>query len=178
MGDASLKQYLLAAFPEIGEISSKTLRDHVVEMWAISMEEGGWETLEGIPFTLLIPNAPYDLREHTRRVTRSALSVARTRSDLDIDLVVAGGLTHDVGKLMEYERDANGRIVASRRGKLLRHPVTGMELAMRVGAPIELQHIIVAHSKEGESVKRIPEAILIHHCDFIDFEIAKFKAGI
>jgi hypothetical protein len=36
----------------------------------------------------------------------------------------------------------------------------------------------VAHSKEGESVKRIPEAILIHHCDFIDFEIAKFKAGI
>jgi hypothetical protein len=53
-----------------------------------------------------------------------------------------------------------------------------MELAMRVGAPVELQHIIVAHSKEGDSVKRIPEAILVHHCDFIDFEIAKHRAGL
>jgi putative nucleotidyltransferase with HDIG domain len=178
MEGMSLNQYVNAAFPEIGEIASKTLRDQVVKMWAISMEEGGWETLDGIPFTLLIPDAPYDLREHTRRVTRSALAVARTRTDLDIDLVIAGGLTHDVGKLMEYERDPKGKVIASRRGKLLRHPVTGMELAMRVGAPIELQHIIMAHSKEGDSVKRIPEAVLIHHCDFIDFEIAKYKAGI
>lgn len=159
-------------------ITSSELRDQVVEMWVLSMEDGGWESLDGIPFTLLIPGAPYDLGEHTRRVTNAAEAVARTRGDLDMDLVVAGGLTHDVGKLMEYERDARGKVVASRKGKLLRHPVTGMELAKRVGAPLELQHIIVAHSKEGDAVKRIPEAILIHHCDFIDFEIAKQRAGM
>ncbi len=34
-------------------------------------------------------------------------------------------------------------------------------------------HIVLAHSWEGEKVIRTPEAILIHHCDFIDFEIAK-----
>jgi putative nucleotidyltransferase with HDIG domain len=178
MDRRSLERYVLEAFPEIEGISSKALRDQVIAMWCISMEEGGWEALEGVPFTLLIPDAPYDLREHTRRVTRAAVAVARTRGDLDLDLVTAGGLTHDVGKLMEYERDRNGKVVASRRGRLLRHPVTGMELAMRVGAPLELQHIIMAHSKEGDSVKRIPEAILVHHCDFIDFEIAKHRAGM
>lgn len=173
-----LRKYVRGAFPEIEEIGSAALRDQVVEMWAISMHEGGWESLEGIPFTLLIPDAPYDLREHTRRVTAAAIGVSEARGDLDMDLVIAGGLTHDVGKLMEYERGPEGKVRASRRGKLLRHPVTGMELAMRVGAPLELQHIIVAHSKEGDAVKRIPEAILIHHCDFIDFEIAKSRAGM
>ncbi|MDG6225230.1 MAG: HDIG domain-containing protein [Candidatus Thermoplasmatota archaeon] len=178
MDPKKLRGYVKEAFPELSMIGSSELRDQVVEMWALSMEDGGWESLDGIPFTLLIPKAAYDLREHTRRITQSAEAVARTRGDLDMDLVIAGGLTHDVGKLMEYERGPDGNVVASRKGRLLRHPVTGMELAMRVGAPLELQHIIVAHSKEGDAVKRIPEAILIHHCDFIDFEIAKQRAGM
>jgi len=174
----ALVEYSRTTFRAIGSLKDPELQAQVVRMWALSMGEGGWKSLDGVPFTLLIPQAPYDLAEHTRRVTDAAMAVASTRGDLDMDLVIAGGLTHDVGKLMEYEKDPEGKVRASRRGRLLRHPVTGMELAMRVGAPIELQHIIVAHSKEGDAVKRIPEAILIHHCDFIDFEIAKSHAGI
>ncbi len=108
----------------------------------------------------------------------AAARVAEARGDLDMDLVIAGGLTHDVGKLLEYVKLQDGSIVKSETGKLLRHPVTGMEIAKRAGAPEKLQHIIIVHSKEGEAVKRIPEAILIHHCDFIDFHIAKYHAGM
>jgi len=39
--------------------------------------------------------------------------------------------------------------------------------------PYQISHIIAAHSKEGEFVTRIPEAVIIHHCDFIDFHIEK-----
>jgi hypothetical protein len=42
---------------------------------------------------------------------------------------------------------------------------------MEFGLPDKVVHIIASHSKEGAD--RIPESILIHHCDFIDFEIEK-----
>ena len=173
-----LQGYVKEKFPEIEGISDSSLKGVVVNMWVAAMEEGGWKDLDGIPFTLLIPDPSSDLVEHTRTVTREAMAVAEARGDLDMDLVIAGGLTHDVGKLLEYRRDPKGNVIKSHTGKLLRHPVTGMEIAKRMGAPEELQHIIITHSKEGEAVRRIPEAILIHHCDFIDFHIAKYRKGM
>ncbi|MGA1822242.1 MAG: HDIG domain-containing metalloprotein [Thermoplasmatota archaeon] len=178
MVDAGLYSYVRDKFPETVSIKDEGLRDIVIRMWVMAMDEGGWSDLEGIPFTLLIPDVPYDLVTHTRRVTAEAVAVAGARGDLDMDLVIAGGLTHDVGKLLEFVKLPDGSVVKSETGKLLRHPVTGMELAKRAGAPVKLQHIIIVHSKEGEAVRRIPEAILIHHCDFIDFHIAKYHAGM
>jgi hypothetical protein len=46
---------------------------------------------------------------------------------------------------------------------------------MEVGLNDEIVNIIASHSKEGEFVERCKEAIVIHHCDFIDFEIAGGK---
>jgi hypothetical protein len=34
-------------------------------------------------------------------------------------------------------------------------------------------HIIATHSKEGAGEKRLPESIVFHHADFIDFELVK-----
>jgi putative nucleotidyltransferase with HDIG domain len=92
--------------------------------------------------------------------------------DLNYDYIVAGGLCHDVGKLLEYER-VQKKVKKSRYGELLRHPISGAMLAQEVGLPLEVIHIIAAHSTEGEKLKRTPEAIIIHHCDFIDFDIEK-----
>ena len=103
------------------------------------------------------------------------MAVAFTRDDLDVDLVIACGLLHDVGKALEYKRNPDGSATKSRNGELLRHPVSGAALALEMGLPEEVAHVIAAHSKEGEFVSRLPEAILIFHCDFIDFEIAKTK---
>jgi len=100
------------------------------------------------------------------------MAVARERRDLNMDYVIAGGLLHDVGKLLEYEK-RGGKVVKSKSGELVRHPVSGYGLTRETDLPVEISHIVIAHSDEGEKVKRIPEAILIHHCDFIDFEIAK-----
>jgi hypothetical protein len=56
---------------------------------------------------------------------------------------------------------------------MIRHPVSGYGLVLEAGLPVEIAHIVAAHSREGESVNRSPEAIVIHHCDFIDFDIAR-----
>lgn len=160
-----------ALFPELREIKEKDLREKVIQLWILSAERGRWKDIENIPFTLLIPTQT-SLIDHTRRVTRMAISIAKTREDLNYDYIVAGGLCHDAGKLLEYER-VEGKVKKSRYGEFLRHPISGAMLAQEIGLPLEVIHIIAAHSTEGEKLKRTPEAIIIHHCDFIDFDIEK-----
>ena len=73
-----------------------------------------------------------------------------------------------MGKLLEYEK-VDGRARQSGRGKALRHPFTGVHLAMSCGVPDEICHIIAAHSREGDLVQRSTEAIILHHADFMSF---------
>ena len=161
--------------PEMDQIRDPNLIEGVLRTWKIAQERGGWKTddLEHIPFTLLTETTT-SLLEHSRRVTRMAMAVAKERGDLNMDYVIAGGLLHDVGKLLEYER-RGGKVVKSKSGDLVRHPVSGYALTRETNLPLDISHIVLSHSDEGEKVKRTPEAILIHHCDFIDFEITKRK---
>ena len=160
-------------FPEIANIEDAELRRKVARAWELAAEERGWseEDLANIPFTLLIPTKK-SLVEHTRRVTRMAMAIADARGDLNRDLLIAGALLHDVGKLLEYEKADDG-VRKSEYGRRIRHPVSGAMLAEKVGLPLEVSHIIASHSREGEHVQRSPEAVVVHHCDFIDFHIEK-----
>lgn len=163
--------------PEINLIGDTALRDAVADVWMEAQRRSVFEDLRAIPFTLLIEDLEDTLIEHTGRVTRTAVAVAKARGDLDMDTVLAGAILHDVGKVLEYEIGPGGRVVTSEMGKRLRHPVSGAALAQEMGLPLPVVHIIAAHAGEGNMVSRTPEAILIHHCDMIDFEITKARLG-
>ena len=75
----------------------------------------------------------------------------------------------DVGKLLEYEIGPDGKSRQSERGEALRHPFTGVALAMECGVPDAVCHIIAAHAAEGDLVKRTTEAFIVHHADFMAF---------
>lgn len=165
------RAYIEQVLPEIGQIKDPRLRDGVVKAWLLAIERGGWQQIDDIPFTLLTTTRS-TLLEHTRRVTKMALAIAQTRPDLDPDTLVAGGLVHDVGKLLEYARQGT-TIVKSDHGRRVRHPVSGYGLAIEAGLPLTVAHIVATHSKEGEGMVRSNEAVVIHHCDFIDFDIAQ-----
>jgi len=165
-------QEVETSFPELQWIQNKRLQEQVINVWKHAATQGKWKHLTDVPFTLLVKNSG-PLIDHTRRIARLARSVAETRQEhLNTDYLIAGALLHDVGKLLEYEQQAN-QIVTSENGKKTRHPVSGANLAKELGLPDEVVHIIYAHSKEGDSLQRSPEAIIVHHCDFIDFEIKK-----
>ena len=164
-------KYIETIFPQVEQIRSKKVRDGVIKAWLLAIKRGKWKKIEDIPFTLLI-ETERTLIQHTRTVTDMAIAVARTRRDLNLDTVIAAGLVHDVGKLLEYCRRGR-KIVKSSHGRMVRHPISGFSLALEVCLPLEVAHIIAAHSTEGEKVARSKEAIVIHHCDFIDFDIAR-----
>jgi hypothetical protein len=63
----------------------------------------------------------------------------------------------------------DGQSRQSQRGRYLRHPFTGVALAMACGVPDRVCHIIAAHADEGNLVKRTTEAYIVHHADFMSF---------
>lgn len=73
---------------------------------------------------------------------------------------------------MEYVKK-DGKYVKGKYGEKFRHPVSGALLAKELGLPDEVVLIIYAHSHEGDKLKRSPEAVIVNHSDFIDFEIKK-----
>jgi putative nucleotidyltransferase with HDIG domain len=166
------KSDIEACFPELKWIKNTQLRDQVIEVWKTAATKGQWKRLQDVPFTLLFKDSG-PLVDHTRRITNLAKNVVETREEpINKDFLIAGALLHDVGKLLEYEIVAN-TVVVSEQGKQERHPVSGAKLAKTLGLPEQVVHIIYAHSKEGDTLQRSPEAIIVHHCDFIDFEIKK-----
>jgi len=176
-----MKTKLPNLFPEFNLIQNADLREKTLACWIETMELGNWrvEDLEEIPFTLLIPNCTVSFRKHVQAVTQTAIASANVLVQfynkdftLNMDYIVAGGLLHDVGKLLEFRRE-DGRFLKSAGGKLLRHPFGGAGMAMKHGLPDEIVHIIAVHAKEGEGGYRSPEAVIIHHADFMNFELLK-----
>lgn len=167
--------------PELEWIADDDLRDLVGKVWEDAFQSGGWDEhdLDSIPFTLLVKDTDINLFDHTRIVTHLCRQIAgplKEMQGLDIndDHLIAGALLHDVGKLLEYGKK-DGEISVARSGRLLRHPLSGMGLAVKSGLPEEVSHIIAVHSREGEKSYRSPEAIILHHADFIMFESFKSR---
>jgi len=157
---------------ELEWIKDKNLRERVVTVWKEAADRGKWKKIDDAPFTLLIKNSG-KLTDHTKRITGLAKSILDQRKEnINGDYLISGALLHDVGKLLEYEFK-NGKYVKCDYAKKFRHPVSGALLAKELGLPDEIVYIIYAHSKEGDITERSPEAIIVNHCDFIDFEIKK-----
>jgi putative nucleotidyltransferase with HDIG domain len=172
-----MRDTVLKLWPEIEWIQSPELRDQVTRTWERALELSPLtpDDLNHIPFTLLVPNCPTTFVEHKRCVVHIACKAAVSMTEfmgralaIDKDTVIAGAILADVGKLLEYE-NVDGETRQSRRGQLLRHPFTGVALAMQCGVPDEVCHIIAAHAAEGDLVKRTTEAYIVHHADFMAF---------
>ncbi len=176
-----MRDELKNRIPEFELIKDKALREATITVFEKALAAGGWsvEDLDRIPFTLLIEGTPVSYLTHVRGVTRTMIENARilreTYGDavrFNHDHLVAGGLLHDIGKLVEYE-EKNGKFVKSGCGSLLRHPFSGVGLCYEAGIPTAVLHMIAYHSKEGDLGKRTVEAIILHHADFTHFECLK-----
>ncbi len=173
-----MREAVQELWPEIAWIRDEQLRESVLETWILALENSPLtpDDLNRIPFTLLVKDCPATFMEHKRCVVHIARRSAEAMEEflgkglpIDHDTVIAGAILADVGKLLEYEK-VGGKAVQSDRGKNLRHPFTGVHLAMSCGVPDEVCHIIATHAAEGNLVKRSTEAFIVHHADFMSFE--------
>lgn len=169
-------------FPQLARISDDDLRSKVVACWDEAIKRGGWsvEELDTIPFTLTLEEqVNISIAAHTNHVTNCAIALGEVMSsaykgmfDIDMDILIAGGLLHDVGKLLEFARNGEDFVV-SVDGRLRRHPISGLALAAELGLPETVQHMIATHSWEGDKAHRTPESYIVHHSDFVNYHPLK-----
>lgn len=164
------------SLPLIKEIIDETLREQVIEAWALSLCLNGYTRIEELPGSGM-PGAPEigDQTHHLLGVARIALGIKRSLEetfgeplDIDDDTVLAAALCHDLGKTYEYapqniERWTKNPSAAGHPS--LRHPTYGAHIAMLVGMPEEIVNTCGYHSPEGRFIHRSLAATIVHHAD-------------
>lgn len=109
---------------------------------------------------------------HSLSVSKIAYAVASTIPEANVDLAVAGGFLHDIGKLFGYT--INGIVCElTDEGKLYDHLFIGANLINLQGYKgALLRHIILSHHGKLEHGAAVPpsclEAHIVHHADTID----------
>lgn len=175
-----IKPEILELWPELEWIEDPGLMEKTAKVWELALGRSvlSIADLKRIPFTLLAgPDLKVTFMEHKRSVVHIARDAGQTMNAMyhgelpvDMDVLIAGAILADVGKLLEYVLDENGKAIQGNYGKFLRHPFSGVSLAEQCGIPAEVCHIIAAHADEGNLVRRTTEAYIVHHADFMTFK--------
>ncbi len=170
---------VLELWPELEWIDNNDLREKTAKTWELALERSvlNGDDLNRIPFTLLCgPDLKVTFMDHKRSVVHIARDAGQKINEMyrgeltvDMDVLIAGAILADVGKLLEYVLDENGKAIQGNYGKYLRHPFSGVSLAEECNVPAEVCHIIATHAGEGNMVKRTTEAYVVHHADFMTF---------
>jgi len=129
------------------------------------------------------------LLEHVVGLCGLAKQIAAHYPELDVDLLLAVAILHDVGKLDElcYSR----AIGYTTDGQLLGHIVMELETVLRAidripGFPPELktvvQHLLISHHGQYEfgspKLPMIREALVFHYMDDLDSKMAAARAAL
>jgi 3'-5' exoribonuclease len=122
------------------------------------------------------------LLEHTCFVTRHALASLAIYPELNRDLVLAGAILHDLGKIKELANPPAPERTVS--GHLLGHVVLGWEMVRAAAQGLEfpdptllvqLEHIILAHHGSLEFgspiLPKTREALLVNFLDDLDAKL-------
>lgn len=116
------------------------------------------------------------LLEHSLNVAKICIDIHKIHFKLDKDLMIAGALTHDMGKLKEFS--LTSFIDMTKEGKLLGHLNIGLDMLNDAYRQLntsdelrlKLNHIVLTHMGEYGSTKQasFPEALAVHLADDID----------
>jgi len=128
----------------------------------------------------------HGLLEHTLELLKMANTLLEIYPQVNADLLVAGILLHDVGKVREFSWELD--IDYTTEGRLLGHVVMGDEIVSQAIAAIpdfpaelalSLRHMLLAHHGRYEwGSPRRPktlEAIVLHHLENLSAQVNRFK---
>ena len=141
------------------------------------------------------------LLEHTVNVLQICRQAAKQYDSVNWDVLCAGALLHDIGKVQSYDYDrARAAAAMSPDGVAVDHIVLGMESVARhitqlvsdcshrstcssqcwtPGLTLEMSHLVASHHgtlEWGSPVQPATiEACILHHADNMDAQVNKFE---
>lgn len=204
--DQDKEEYRPAAFIRAANVSADKLEEEFRSLAGSCGGEAGdfvrfvfqpdgetWQGFKKLPAAVAHHHAyVHGLLEHTLGVARSAKAIAQsyvgTEYEPDIDIVVAGALLHDIGKIDTYVLDPGP--LSTLEGTVLDHIATGyakfIGLADRFGlSPLTrtlLGHIILSHHGQKEFGSPVlpatPEAFVVAAADNLDFYLNSWHGAV
>lgn len=161
--------------------------------FVFSPEEVLWQTFRMFPAAVAHHHAyVHGLLEHTLGVARSAKAIALSYQgseyEPDVDVVVAGALLHDLGKLDTYVLTPGPETTLE--GTVLDHIATGYarfikmadEFGLSPMARMHLGHIILSHHGQKEFGSPVlpatPEAMIVAAADNLDFYLNSWHSTV
>lgn len=173
-----LREGVLESLPELRLISDDELRERCVEAWTLALSEtefGGIGELKGSGnWDSPAMKGQRSQTIHLRGVTMMAVAMAEALEkivgplSINYDILIAGGLCHDLGKPFEFSPHNHERWSARPQASgwpAVRHPVYGAYLALTVGLPEAVVNAACGHSREGQFIRRSLETTCVHVAD-------------
>ena len=125
---------------------------------------------------------------HTVTMLEAATAICALYPGVDADLVAAGAILHDLGKLDEFATDGTGLVSDyTLQGNLVGHIVGGIAALDRCGRELGvdnellmlLEHMLLSHHGQPEygspKPPMIPEALILHMVDDLDAKIFEMQ---
>jgi len=188
MLQASSRYDPVEMFDELVGIAEERIEDEPLRRLVAGILQAHRETLLTLPAATRNHHAYIaGYLEHVLSVTRTAVFLADKYADyytdlqppLNKDLVVAGAVLHDIGKLRELRQNPQGAEYTA-EGDMIGHILQGRDMVREAATETELdvetllrlEHIIVSHQRlpEWGSPKppMTPEALIVHYADDLD----------
>jgi putative nucleotidyltransferase with HDIG domain len=178
------REHIVEDLPEIADIQSVDLREKVIDAWVFALERSSFDRVtdisgEGSPNIFSLKRGTQDA--HLRGVTRLALAIYEEfkstypEAKVDRDIILAGGLCHDIGKTWEFDPVKLKR--SEERGDrygdpTYRHSAYGAHVCLSVGLPDEVGHICMGHAMEFSHIGHSTECFIIRQADHTWWHVA------
>jgi 3'-5' exoribonuclease len=181
-------------FAELCKLAETLIGDEPLRKLVLTLLERHGEKLQRIPATQrhFFPFAGGWL-EHTLSVTRSCVLLAdryilhysELKPPLNRDLLLAGAILHDVGRVVEFDDGLPAQPTVP--GRLFGHLFLGRDLVREAARQVDglnpellqmLEHLLISHLNLPEwgspRLPLIPEVLILHHADDLDAKLEMY----
>jgi len=176
------KEYIRQLFPLVDKIEDTSLRDKVFKTFLKAWNESKWDDLESIPVNAETPVKKLTLVQHVNMTTMTALEIAHLVHDnyrlpIDFDILIAGALLHDVSKIVEFEPPKGKEWQPTEISDKVAHPNYGAYLALSMGVPFDVVHVILAHTPLTSTMPSTFEAVIVCYADYCVADVIYLDMG-
>jgi 3'-5' exoribonuclease len=170
--------------PGLKKLIQTIYQEHADQLQCLPASDGKFYPYRGgwLEHVISLSKSCLHLMEH---YTRQYEGIGIT---LDRDLVLAGALLHDIGRVKEFSTDPLGVLIQPTvQGRLFGHVTLGRDLVRQAALaqgelPLSfierLEHLILSHLVHPEwgspRLPMIPEVLILHHADDLDAKLEMY----